>query len=316
MRLNQVFLAGLAAVLAAAAPATPSYRDLGSDQAGTEPFAVVGDTQESMLWETLVGRESNPAERQQLFAQLEAVRPAFLVIAGDLTSVGSSDRPWRYFDGLTAGLRALDVPILPVLGNHDYWGGNSAALRSFTARFAQFGRSHWYARRYGALALVFLDANHDDLGTDAWQRQHQWFTQTLNDLDRDSTVRGVLVIDHQPPYTNGTTTHDDHHVQQDIVPAFVGASKTLALISGHTHAYEHFVEQGKHFVVSGGGGGPRVKLRIGDQARHLDLFSGPSPRPFHFLWITPEAHGLQVEVRGFNKGDAELRTIDRFVLAW
>lgn len=296
--------------------AAPSYRDLDADQAGTAPFAVIGDTQETMFWESLLGRESNPAERRQLFAQLEAAAPAFLVITGDLTSVGSSDRHWRYFDGLAAGLRGQDVPILPAIGNHDYWGSNAAATRAFAARFAQFGRSHWYARRYGALALVFLDANHGDLGRDAWQRQQLWFRQALADFDGDSTVGGVLVFEHQPPFTNSTVTSDDDDVQRAFVPAFMLAHKTLAMLSGHTHAYEHFVERGKHFIVSGGGGGPRVKLLAGDQVAHRDLFTGPSPRPFHYLWMTPGAHVLQVEVRGFDKGDTAFRTVDRFDLPW
>jgi 3',5'-cyclic AMP phosphodiesterase CpdA len=278
---------------------------------------VIGDTQETMTRERLLlRRESNSGERARLFARLEAERPAFLVINGDLTSNGSSERRWQYFDSLTTGLRGQGVPILPTLGNHDYWGGKRTALRAFTARFTQFGESHWYVRRYGALTLVFLDSNRGELGKDAWQRQQQWLERTLGDCDADPATRGVLVFAHDPPFTNGTVTSDDEAVQRDVVPALVRARKTLALISGHTHSYEHFVDQGKHFIVSGGGGGPRVKLRTGRRARHPDLFAAPAPRPFHFLWITPGTAGLRVEVRGFDKGETIFRTIDQFDLAW
>ena len=315
MRATTLWTSALAAGMALAT--VPAYRDLPPDLAGRAPFAVIGDPQEPFLWETsIMGRENNVAERAFLFSALESLRPAFLVISGDLTASGSSARRWRYFDQLTAVLRAQGTPILPVLGNHDYWGNNALALREFSARFAQFSASHWYLRRYGSLALVFLDANAQDLGVDAWQRQQQWLVRTLAELDADASVAGVLLFEHQPPFTNSTVTFDDVAVQHAFVPAFVRAHKTLAMISGHTHAYEHFVEQGKHFVVSGGGGGPRVALRSGPSAGHRDLFSGPSPRPFHLLWITPGAHSVWVEVRGFNKGANTLRTIDQFELNW
>jgi hypothetical protein len=298
-------------------PAPPRYRDLPSGLLGTAPFAVVGDPQQSLFWETAVmGREDNAADRSRLFAALGILRPAFLVITGDLTAVGASERRWQFFDGLTASLRAEETPILPVLGNHDYWGSNVVALQRFSARFAQFRHSHWYTRRYGSLALVFLDANAAELGPTAWRQQEQWLVSTLATLDADSAIAGVLVFEHQPPFTNSTVTSDDAAVQRAFVPAFVRARKTLAMISGHTHGYEHFVEQGKHFVVSGGGGGPRVALRSGADAVHRDLFSGPSPRPFHALWITPEAHGVRVEVRGFARGETALRLIDRFTISW
>lgn len=64
------------------------------------------------------------------------------------------------------------------------------------------------------------------------------------------------------------------------------------MISGHAHAYEHFVEQGVQFVVSGGGGGPRVKLREGSRARE-DRFEGPSPRPFHYQAVEPRQDGVR-----------------------
>jgi len=315
MRATHVYASALAVL--AALVSVPAYRDLGPGLGGSAPFAVIGDPQEPTFWETsFMGRENNVAERPFLFAALEGLRPAFLVITGDLTASGSSARRWGYFDRLTQGMRALEIPILPAIGNHDYWGNNAVALQEFSARFPQFGRSHWYTRRYGSLALVFLDANVEDLDADAWQRQQRWLVRTLADLDADPSVAGVLVFEHQPPFTNSTVTTDDVAVQKAFVPAFVRAHKTLAMISGHTHAYEHFVEQGKHFIVSGGGGGPRVELRGGAQALHQDRFTGPSPRPFHLLWITPGTHGVQIEVRGFNKGERALRNVDRFELTW
>jgi len=301
-------------------PAVPAYRDLDSGLAGTAPFAVIGDTQETLFWESLIGRESNGAERRRLFARLETLRPAFLVIAGDLTSFGSSGKHWRYFDGLTAGLRDLGVPVLPVFGNHDYFGNNMVAQRNFAARFAQLRTDHWYLRRYGALAMVFLDANRGPLGEERWSRQQRWYEQVLDSLEVDPSVRGVLVIDHQPPWTNGTRTTDDANVLEAFVPRFTLRHKTLAFISGHTHAWEHFTVDAKQLLVSGGGGGPRVELkrpeRHADQAHCGPERCGRERRPYHFLWITPGPQSVVVEVRGFDRGETAFRTIDRVELIW
>ena len=64
----------------------------------------------------------------------------------------------------------------------------------------------------------------------------------------------------------------------------------------------------------GGGGGPRVELLDGEQVRHADRFEGPSPRPFHYLRLTPRRGGLVVEARGFRTGQTAVERVDRFVI--
>jgi len=296
--------------------AAPLYRDLDAGRLGSAPFAVIGDTQDTMSWERwLLFRESNPAERASLFSLLAARRPEFLVHLGDLTCDGGSEARWRDFDRLAEGLRREDVPVLPVMGNHDYWLSRARADRQLHARFPLLRPRPWYTRVYGRLALVVLDTNARVLSPSEWQEQQAWYRTTLAACDENPAIAGVLVFAHHPPYTNSTVTRDDVAVQRAFVPALAGSRKTLAMISGHTHAYEHFQEQGKHFIVAGGGGGPRVRLREGARRRHLDHFEGPAPRPFHCLWMIPGPVGLEVEVRGFEKGETALRVLDRFQLA-
>jgi len=282
---------------------------------GSAPFAVIGDTQGTMSWERwLLFRESNPAERAALFSQLAAHRPEFLVHLGDLTCDGGSAGRWRDFDRLADELRRENVPLLPVMGNHDYWLGRARADRQLHARFPQLRQRPWYARVYGRLALVILDTNARVLSPREWQEQQAWFGATLAACDKDAAIAGVLVFAHHPPYTNSTVTRDDAAVRQAFVPALAGSRKTLGMISGHTHAYEHFLEQGKHFIVAGGGGGPRVRLRLGTRQVHHDLCPGAAPRPFHFLWMTPVADGVRVEVKGLEKGATALQEMDQFDL--
>ncbi|HUO52139.1 MAG TPA: metallophosphoesterase [Gemmatimonadaceae bacterium] len=311
------------------APGTITYADLPAGMPGTTPFAVVGDPQDTLWLERMImRRESNRAERDRLFAHLAGRQPAFLAIAGDLTSSGWSSRAWRTFDRLMAPMRREGVPVLPIMGNHDYGilRANAArrfgdhgfvralAARRFAARFPQFARARWYARTYGRLAMLFLDSNAAALTGEEWQRQKEWFAAALDACDGDPAVGGVLVFAHHPPFTNSTIFRDDAAVQEAFVERFVRSPKTVAMISGHAHAYEHFIERDRHFIVTGGGGGPRVRLLEGAARRHADLFVGASPRPFNYLWITPRPQGLSIVVEGLDKGATTLATIDRFEL--
>src|SRR5262249_50640384 len=82
-------------------------------------FAVVGDLQRTSgveLW-----RESNAPERRLVVSRLAEERPDFVAVLGDLVFHGSSPIDWAEFDDLTEPLRSAAVPVLPVLGNHDYW---------------------------------------------------------------------------------------------------------------------------------------------------------------------------------------------------
>jgi 3',5'-cyclic AMP phosphodiesterase CpdA len=278
-------------------------------------IAVIGDTQRTLLLERLLGREQNDPDRSRLVQEIARLKPELLVHLGDLVANGARQDNWASFDRLVAPLHDAHIPILPVLGNHDRWGNDGRAMRHFRSRFPWFPQCGWYTRRHGPLRLVWLDSNRDRMTEQNWLEQARWFQQTLADADLDGGTAGVVVFAHHPPYTNSRRTGDAIEVQQAFVDAFSASRKTLAFIAGHTHAYERFVKRNKTYIVSGGGGGPRARLRHGSSARHVDAFDGPSPRPFHFLTLLQVRKGLQVEARGMDKAEERTRPFDRFILA-
>jgi 3',5'-cyclic AMP phosphodiesterase CpdA len=307
----------LAPVLVAqllACASAPPVRFTEPDREASRPLALLGDPQRTLWVERLIGREQNDESRAALDKDLAAQRPGLLVLLGDLTNAGGSQSEWERFDELFAPIRGAGIPMLALLGNHDYWGREEEALANAAARFPQLGQKRWYLRAFGRLALVLLDSNEPQLGESRWEEQSDWYRRTLAALDGDPAVSGVLVLAHHPPYTNSRTTGDEEHVQRAFLPAFFAARKTLAFVTGHAHAYERFEERGRTFIVSGGGGGPRVRLLAGAHARHRDLHSAGSPRPFHYLLVEQDASGARVTVRGLDKGETEARVIDRFEL--
>src|SRR4051812_7769182 len=86
-------------------------------------IVVIGDTQRTSPIEELIGREQNEAARLALIAKIaKEEQPAFVVHLGDMVESGDSTEQWQYFDRLVSALTVRNVRILPVLGNHDYWG--------------------------------------------------------------------------------------------------------------------------------------------------------------------------------------------------
>jgi hypothetical protein len=285
---------------------------LGAPQDSPHAFAVIGDTQRTLPIERiLLLREQNDAERPTLAQAIAGDAPEFLVHLGDLVSWGSSAKQWSNFDRWAAPIRGAGIEIDPIVGNHEYFGfSRKHELANLYARFPSLRESHWYLKRYAGLGLVFLDSNQGKLSSEEWQRQVTWYENTLTQLDADPSITGILVFSHHPACSNSKVSADDPSVRAFFLPPFLKSRKTLAYINGHAHGYEHFLEGGKHFIVSGGGGGPRVSYHTGASAKHLDLFEGPMPRPLNYLLVQPMENGIAVTVKGFQKGEP-VHEIDR-----
>jgi len=277
-------------------------------------FAIVGDLQRTSRLE--FWRQSNSQQGEQLIRQIAAANPDLLAIVGDLVFCGSSAADWATFDQLTAPLRHVHVPVLPLLGNHDYGVIPEVALNHFFARFPHLGRRHWFSTTYGPLGLIFLDSNVRRLSAAQWDEQVQWYKQELACFERMAHILGVLVLLHHPPYTNSTLISDSLAVKHTFVLPFVQAHKTLAMVAGHVHSYERYEREGKTFLVTGGGG-PRAKLATGRRRRHVDdCFGGPPRRGFHFLMLTPLPTGLAIEMQGLQQPQQVFATLDCFTLPW
>lgn len=273
------------------APAEPTASPTG-------PIVVLGDTQRTSWGEELLfGREQNEAARRALVDKIAAEEgPAFIVHLGDLVVTGGSQAEWEYFDRLMSPLTARRIPILPVLGNHDYWGNDSDALRFARARFPQLTEHGYYAMRHGRLGLIWMDSN---LADARGREQADWFARVLAAFEGDLDVRGVLVFTHHPPFTNGKQRSGEAYVLSELLPSFFAAPKARVLLSGHVHGYERFVRSGKTFVVTGGAGGPRVEYHVGAEVVTPPAYVTPTGdvRAFHYVTIRDDEAALQFEVK-------------------
>lgn len=285
--------------------------------------AVVGDLQmTAWIVRAATRAERNRDEQARLLADLAARIDELgaLVLVGDLVYTAWSRRDWAHFDAVMAPF-AGSVPVLPALGNHDYHCifihlcTQRVVPRNVRLRFPWLkpGAAYWVS--WGDVALVFLDSE------TGLERQAAWLADLVTDVETTHTA--VVVFAHRPPFTDSTARGLEPalDVVERIVPVLDESELVTVLVSGHAHGYEHVVDGGRHYLVSGGGGGPRSVLR---PVRPNDVYAGPNCdtapsgavlRPFNYVLFTQSEEALNVTVRGLCKGDTEAVVLESFSIA-
>jgi hypothetical protein len=210
-------------------------------------------------------------------ANLEAIaakRPDFIAIAGDLVESGGEQRDWDEFWRHNAAVGAR-VPLVPALGNPDYFGGpgdlggygRAGASRALARYQSYFGRPPYYLFEWGPVALIVLDANNglpersgtdtnwylDDMAPD-WQPgspQYEWLEAALADAQRDRAF--TFVMFHASPYTSGVhgrpagigegLNFSSGLPLRELTPLFLRYGVD-AVFNGHDEMYEHSIVEG------------------------------------------------------------------------
>jgi predicted phosphodiesterase len=203
-------------------------------------FAVIGDSGR--------GRKSQLA----VAALLERLNPDLMLHTGDVVYPSGQEHHYdqRFF--APYGQLLKEVPIFPVLGNHDLEKGNGAAyFNNFhLPRNSLQNTERYYSFDWGNTHFVALDSElyyEDDCGCP--EEQKAW-------LERDlSKTRQLwkIVYFHRPVYSSSKHGSDEE-IRKDLEPTF-GRYEVDIVFNGHDHAYERTVPiHGVTYVVSGGGG--------------------------------------------------------------
>jgi len=245
---------------------------------------IVGDTQGTSRWE--FWRERNDRERKLIIDEITRREPAFVIHLGDLTTRGCSEKHWQEFDEIHKEFREITIPYFPILGNHEFYGNDKRALWNYFGRYPYLDKRRWYSFIWKNAGFILFDSNFSSLTKEQVEEQSRWYLSELERFNKDETVGSIMVCCHQPPFTNSRVIHPKKEVNVSFVDPFLQRQKTRLFCSGHSHSYERFQMDGKFFIVSGGGGGPRHKVSTDLTKRaYQDLFSGPKLGFFHFCEI-------------------------------
>lgn len=273
----------------------------------TALIAFASDTQAPMLVETILLRSyKNRLATRLLFGDILRHHPRVFYLLGDVVNLGYSDRQWKPIDAYLQSLRKSGVSVHAILGNHEVMGRPLVGQQKFQQRFPTHVRTGYF-HIHNTVAVVLLNSNFNTLTKKEDIQQLHWYEETLNKLDEETSVTFIITCCHHSPYTNSRIVRPSTDVQQKFVPLFLQSKKSQLFLSGHCHAFEHYLVGGKDFIVIGGGGGLRQPLRqsLGSLA---DL--APAYKPmFHYLTVQHMSDHLQVrsfqiktDFSGFEEG--------------
>ena len=273
----------------------------------SKEIAFVSDTQKPMWVETLWLPANNNAEATQLiFKDIIREKPHSLFILGDVVMLACKEKKWRAMDQNLTNVRNSGIEANALLGNHDVMKRAKKGIKVFEKRFPEHIKTGYY-KTIDSVAVVMLNSNFKKLTPDDAQRQQQWLKETLEKLDRDPSIRDIIVTCHHAPYTNSKIVGSSEPVQEKFVPAFIQSEKSRLFITGHAHAFEHFKKEGKDFLTIGGGGG--IHQPLNTSADKIDDLASDYKPMFHYLTVERNkndlfvtSHFLKEDFSGVEKG--------------
>ena len=181
-------------------------------------FAVAGDTRT----DDLLYQEWNQALRQIHEAGVD-----FITHSGDLVDIGLDVQQWLPFFAASDPYLG-DLPLLPVVGNHDFFDIN------YIANFAlPHTEEHWHVRYGNALIISLNDYSITDY-FDNLTESREYLEQTLIE---NSDVEWRILIHHRPLFSAGTRHGPADELQEewgDLLDQY----NVDIVFSGHEHNYE------------------------------------------------------------------------------
>lgn len=214
-------------------------------------FAVVGDTMYS------------EPEKLQIEENILEDDPSFVVHVGDFVGEmgGYQESLWRehYFEDYADLL--CRIPVIPILGNHEYQGvimvffSIPGAAPLFHDYFTLPKNERWYSFDWANCHFVMLDANiPEDLKEGG--EQLDWLVQDLEQsTDGIKDPDWIFACWHEPAFSSGMGQFDlmGENLRNNVVPLMEQYGVDIVFY-GHDHFYERSFKDGVTYIVSGGGG--------------------------------------------------------------
>jgi hypothetical protein len=271
-------------------------------------IAFTSDTQEPMWVEKIMLKSNrNQLATKMIFKDVLSLHPSGFFILGDVVSVGYRVSKWTAIDEYLKEFSHDSIPIYATLGNHEVLFRPKRGIKNFQTRFPMY-KASGYTEIIDSTAIILLNSNFNKMTAAEILAQDHWYNTMIKKLDEDDSVKFIIVGCHHSPYTNSRIVKPSIAVRQNFLPTFINSKKCVLFISGHSHNFEHFIENGKHFLVIGGGGGLHQPLYAKEVSHDIAASYKPA---FHYVLIRRFNDSLQVVSRrlktdfsGFDNGVA------------
>jgi hypothetical protein len=209
-----------------------------SNGAAPFQFVVFGDT-----------RTRHDVHRRVIGALLKHGVPDFVLHTGDLVANGDETSLWPVFFDIEKDL-LRQVAFFPALGNHER---NS---RDFYDIFQV--TTPYYSFNWGNAHFIILNSDIGNVAKSKFVRDAYWAEQTRwleEDLAGSQKADYRFVVAHHPPFSAVSSRAPGNAWMAGLVPLFEQYHLTVGLF-GHDHNYQHYLKNGVHYVITGGGGAP------------------------------------------------------------
>jgi acid phosphatase type 7 len=180
---------------------------------------------------------------------ISANEPDFVLHTGDLVTDGFDTAQWPNFFDIERDLLRKTV-YFPILGNHE----------RNNQRFHEFFdvKSPYYSFNWGNVHFALLDTDIANWSVSPSERERFWADQVRwleQDLAKASKADFRILVMHHPPMT--AYQKEDHMSQETpgLMP-LCEKYKVSAVFAGHDHNYQHHLQNGVHYIITGGGGAP------------------------------------------------------------
>ncbi|MCD4790987.1 MAG: metallophosphoesterase [Bacteroidales bacterium] len=194
-------------------------------------FVVYGDNRNEFPVQNDIHRE--------ILGKIAEQNADFIINLGDMVRNVAS---WNsFFEDIE--LSEIDIPFIPVKGNHDT-----------TCKFSEDSQKTkaYYSINYGQSHLIIL-ANNNNILSD---EQLLWF---MNDLEIHTDYPRKFVFAHKPLYSGANNGVREKLIEQ--IDTLLVQYNVTAFFGGHYHCYERLSEKDIVHFVSGGGGAPLMDLK-------------------------------------------------------
>ena len=140
--------------------------------------------------------------------------------------------------------------FFPALGNHER---NDPQFYDF------FGvGTPYYSFDWATAHFIVLNSDIGNAAASATARETFWTEQTRwleEDLKASQSADFRFIICHHPPITAVERRQGDNPQMVALVPMFEKYRVTAGFF-GHDHNYQHYLQNGIHYFITGGGGAP------------------------------------------------------------
>jgi Calcineurin-like phosphoesterase len=218
-------------------------------------------------------------------AQIAADKPAFVIVAGDLTygNVNGQGAVDRHFNDVMVWSRR--AAYMPAWGNHE-WDSSGDDLRNYKGRFAiphaqtspgapAMGccGEDWGWFDAGGVRFISYPEPYSRATWTDWQSKAD---RLMAAAQRDRRIHFIVTYGHRPAYSTGY--HSGESTLASILDAFGDRYPKYVLnLNAHSHDYERFRPiHGVVHVTAAGGGAPletpwrRTDPRTAFRAMHLE----------------------------------------------